>query len=72
MKLFVLWSTLIAGQSHFSRPGAMIVFPAEVVHCVTPYEGERPRITYAWNIGRKAVAGTAASAAKGVPERPRQ
>ena len=52
--------------------GAMIVFPAEVVHCVTPYEGERPRITYAWNIGRKAVAGTAASAAKGVPERPRQ
>jgi hypothetical protein len=51
--------------------GAMVIFPAEVVHCVTPYEGDRPRITFAWNISRKAVAGTASDEARGIPARPK-
>ncbi len=50
--------------------GAMVIFPAEVVHCVTPYEGDKPRITFAWNISRTAVAGNAANADRGIPERP--
>lgn len=33
-------------------PGTMIIWPAPFVHYVTPYAGERPRITVAWNIGR--------------------
>ena len=33
--------------------GTMMIWPAEVVHCVTPYAGERPRITLAWNISRR-------------------
>jgi hypothetical protein len=33
--------------------GAMVVFPAEIVHCVTPYDDTRPHITFAWNINRK-------------------
>ena len=33
--------------------GTMMIWPAEVVHCVTPYTGERPRITLAWNISRR-------------------
>lgn len=31
-------------------PGTMIIFPSQVVHYVSPYKGERPRITLAWNI----------------------
>jgi len=31
-------------------PGTMLIFPSEVVHYVSPYLGERPRITLAWNI----------------------
>jgi len=31
-------------------PGTMIVFPAEFIHLVNPYDGFRPRITVAWNI----------------------
>ena len=49
--------------------GAMIVFPSEVVHCVTPYEGDRPRITFAWNINRTPHAGTADDEARGIPKR---
>jgi hypothetical protein len=49
--------------------GAMIVFPAEVVHCVTPYDGTRPRITFAWNISRTPTAGTADDEARGIPKR---
>ena len=37
------------------RPGTLIIFPAQVVHAVNPYNGERPRITLSWNIGAKAV-----------------
>lgn len=49
--------------------GAMIVFPAEVVHCVTPYDGTRPRITFAWNINRTPAAGTADDETRGIPKR---
>jgi hypothetical protein len=31
-------------------PGTMILFPAEFLHFVNPYAGDRPRITLAWNI----------------------
>jgi len=31
------------------RPGAMVLFPSELVHFVHPYWGETPRITIAWN-----------------------
>ena len=32
------------------RPGLMLLFPAECLHFVHPYAGNRPRITVAWNI----------------------
>jgi hypothetical protein len=31
-------------------PGAMIVFPAQFLHLVTPYEGHRSRMTVAWDL----------------------
>ena len=31
-------------------PGTMLIFPAEAVHFVHPYLGQRPRITLSWNI----------------------
>lgn len=31
-------------------PGTMIVFPAEFIHLVNPYDGYRLRITVAWNV----------------------
>tara|TARA_R110002096_G_scaffold168538_14_gene339420 strand:- start:6835 stop:7557 length:723 start_codon:yes stop_codon:yes gene_type:complete len=31
-------------------PGAMLLFPALLLHFVHPYAGKRPRITLAWNI----------------------
>jgi hypothetical protein len=37
------------------RAGTFIIFPAQLVHAVNPYSGERPRITLAWNIGPEAV-----------------
>jgi len=30
--------------------GSMIIFPSTLVHCVNPYAGERPRITFSWDI----------------------
>ena len=38
--------------------GTMIAFPSQLVHCVNPYSGNRPRITLAWNINRKPVPGS--------------
>ena len=35
----------------------MIIFPAQITHQVTPYYGERPRISIAWNIHPTKVAG---------------
>jgi len=40
-------------------PGTMIMFPGQAVHCVTPYLGNKPRITMSWNINREAVPGEA-------------
>jgi hypothetical protein len=37
------------------RPGTFVMFPAQIVHAVNPYAGERPRITLSWNIGPEAV-----------------
>jgi hypothetical protein len=37
------------------RPGTFVIFPAQIVHAVNPYAGERPRITLSWNIGPEAV-----------------
>jgi hypothetical protein len=31
-------------------PGMMLTFPAEFLHYVKPYEGQRPRLTLAWNL----------------------
>jgi len=39
------------------EPGTMVLFPSSLVHCVTPYTGESPRITLAWNIDKKSVPG---------------
>lgn len=39
------------------QPGSMIIFPGQVVHCVNPYFGSRPRITCSWNINAQAIAG---------------
>ena len=39
------------------RPGAMTAFPAALVHAVHPYEGRRPRITFAWNITEAKLPG---------------
>ena len=32
------------------KMGAMIMFPAQYTHMVTAYQGQRPRISLAWNI----------------------
>ncbi|HET9625476.1 MAG TPA: TIGR02466 family protein [Kofleriaceae bacterium] len=34
---------------HYPRTGALVVFPAWLVHWVVPYQGERPRISVAFN-----------------------
>ncbi len=46
------------------RPGAMTAFPAALVHAVHPYEGRRPRITFAWNITEAKLPGDTLSALK--------
>ncbi len=38
------------GLSPTFIPGMMLLFPAEFIHHVRPYSGQRPRITLAWNI----------------------
>lgn len=49
--------------------GAMVVLPAEVVHCVTPHDGAQPRITFAWNINRIPTTDTADDEARSIPKR---
>ena len=39
-------------------PGTMLMFPGEMVHFVGPYNGERPRITIAWNVNLEAIEGS--------------
>jgi hypothetical protein len=31
-------------------PGTMIIFPSSLVHSVNPYRGERPRMTFSWDL----------------------
>lgn len=38
-------------------PGSLLVFPAEYIHAVNPYGGERPRITLSWNINLTRLQG---------------
>jgi hypothetical protein len=40
------------------EPGMMLLFPGAAVHFVTPYRGERPRITMSWNLNQTAKAGS--------------
>ena len=47
------------------RAGSMIMFPGELVHCVNPYAGTRPRLTLSWNINQQPLPG---SALEGVPD----
>ncbi len=54
-----------AEQGHMTTPcaplhkaGTMLMFPGQVVHYVTPYQGERPRITLSWNINKTAIPGS--------------
>ena len=42
-----------------ATPGTMMIFPSQLVHCVNPYWGERPRITLSWNINADALPGEA-------------
>ncbi len=42
-------------------PGTMLMFPSELVHCVNPYGGSRPRITVSWNINSVELPGSALS-----------
>jgi hypothetical protein len=35
----------------------MMIFPSEWVHLVTPYTGNRPRITLSWNMHVRALPG---------------
>lgn len=43
------------------RPGSMLIFPAELVHCVNAYNGTAPRITLTWNFHTRALAGSSDS-----------
>jgi Putative 2OG-Fe(II) oxygenase len=52
------------------KAGSMIVFPSDVVHMVTPYMGDRPRITLAWNINEKAQPPRSAEEIYGIPPHP--
>jgi hypothetical protein len=40
------------------RAGSMVMFPGELVHCVNPYAGRRPRITLSWNLNRDPLPGS--------------
>ena len=38
-------------------PAVMVIFPSHLTHQVTPYHGNRPRISVAWNLNAEAVPG---------------
>lgn len=44
--------------------GAMLIFPAQVVHYVPAYFGRRPRITVSWNLSDRPLEGSQADAIK--------
>ena len=37
--------------------GSLMIFPAEYIHAVNPYDGEKPRITLSWNINLTRLPG---------------
>lgn len=39
-------------------PGSLVMFPGLTVHQVSPYRGERPRITLSWNVNENAIEGS--------------
>jgi hypothetical protein len=39
------------------QEGSMLIFPSEWVHLVTPYAGNRPRITMSWNLHTRVLPG---------------
>lgn len=45
-------------------PGTMLIMPGQMVHCVNPYFGDKPRITIAWNINRAPQSGSTLDKAK--------
>jgi len=54
-----------AEEGHMTTPcaplhkaGTMLMFPGQVVHFVTPYQGTRSRITLSWNINKTAIPGS--------------
>ena len=40
-----------------NAPALMVIFPSFVTHMVSPYHGNRPRISIAWNLNAEAVPG---------------
>lgn len=40
------------------KPGTMLLFPGKAVHFVSPYRGQRPRLTLSWNINKEAREGS--------------
>ncbi len=52
------------------KAGSMIVFPSSIVHMVTPYRGERPRITLAWNINEAELPPRSKEESIGIPPHP--
>ena len=54
-------------KGHMTNPyhpempaGTLMIFPGQVLHCVSAYAGTRPRITLAWNINRTELEGSIA------------
>jgi len=39
------------------KPGLMILFPGQAIHFVSPYHGNRPRLTMSWNLNKVARQG---------------
>ncbi len=46
------------------KPGTMIIFPGQLVHCVNPYTGAAPKITMSWNLNREPQTGSMVEAVK--------
>ena len=40
------------------EPGLMVLFPGKAVHFVSPYHGDRPRLTMSWNLNKVAQKGS--------------
>jgi Putative 2OG-Fe(II) oxygenase len=39
-------------------PGSLVMFPGLTLHQVSPYHGQRPRITLSWNVNEHAIPGS--------------